>query len=80
MLGSYVKQYLLQNNKTIICINRNELDVSDVSYEKIQDIITRHGAVKNDIIVNCIGVIPQSKETNKVDLRNYFLSHIYCQL
>lgn len=73
MLGSYVKQYLLQNNKTIVCINRNELDVSDVSYEKIQDIITRQGAVKNDIIVNCIGVIPQSKETNKVDVRNYFL-------
>ena len=34
MLGGYLKKYLLQNNIEVISINRNKLDVLNISYSK----------------------------------------------
>ena len=70
MLGNYVLKYLSEQKKHIICINRNELDISDITYEKLSEVIMKYEPLNDDIIINCIGVIPQSK--NNVDLRSYF--------
>ena len=71
MLGNYILKYLSDQKKQIICINRNELDASNITYDKLSEVIMKYEPLNNDIIINCIGVIPQSK--NNVDLRNYFM-------
>lgn len=70
MLGNYVLKYLSEQKKHIICINRNELDISDITYENLSEVIIKYEPNEDDIIINCVGVIPQSK--NNVDLRSYF--------
>lgn len=73
MLGNYIKSYLLKNNKEILSIDRNILDISNVTYEKLNNLIIKYNIKENDIIINCIGIIPQSENKNKTDNRNYFL-------
>lgn len=73
MLGNYIKKYLLENEKEVISINRDKLDVTNVSYEKIQEKLSFYNASNGDIIINCIGIIPQSKNVNNANLRNYFI-------
>lgn len=73
MLGGYIKKYLLQNNIETISINRNILDVSRISYSKLEHILRSYKIDKNDIIINCIGIIPQSKYINNTTIKNYFL-------
>tara|TARA_B110000259_G_C14016757_1_gene401585 strand:+ start:1179 stop:2000 length:822 start_codon:yes stop_codon:yes gene_type:complete len=70
MLGNYVFKYLSNHNKHIICINRNELDVSDITYDKLSEVIIKYNPNEGDIIINCIGIIPQSN--NNVYLHSYF--------
>lgn len=73
MLGNYIKSYLLKNNKEILSIDRNILDISNVTYEKLNNLIIKYNIKEDDIIINCIGIIPQSENKNKTDNRNYFL-------
>jgi len=73
MLGNYIHKYFKQNGINIICITRNDLDVSCVTYDKIHKIFTSYSVEEDDIIVNCIGIIPQSKNVNDTSSRNYFL-------
>ena len=72
MLGNYVYNYLSKYHN-IICINRNELDISTISNNKLENIFLKYKLEENDIIINCIGIIPQSKNLNNANIRNYFL-------
>ena len=73
MLGNYVKSYLRKQNICVVCIDRKELDVSKVNYNLLQEVLKKYLVKEGDIIINCIGIIPQSKNINSTDIRNYFL-------
>jgi dTDP-4-dehydrorhamnose reductase len=75
MLGKYICDFLLQKNKNIIPLTRRDFDVNELTGAKLQALFARLNLKKDDVIINCIGVIPQSKETglNTLTTRNYFL-------
>ena len=63
MLGLYVYKVLYKNYE-VICINRNEFDILNDKWIKLKNILNNYN--KNDIIINCAGIIPQ-----KVDSTQY---------
>ena len=73
MLGSYINSYLKQQGKAVVSITRIDLDISTVTYEKIESLFATYEMKTNDVIINCIGIIPQSKNINDTSNRNYFL-------
>ena len=73
MLGSYINSYLKQQVKAVVSITRIDLDISTVTYEKIESLFATYEMKTNDVIINCIGIIPQSKNINDTSNRNYFL-------
>lgn len=73
MLGTYINSLLRQNSKEVVGISRKDFDVSVVTYDKILKLFNDYLINENDIIINCIGIIPQSKNVNDTDCRNYFL-------
>lgn len=73
MLGTYMKTYLKSQNKACICFTRDDLDVSTVTYDKLEKLFDKYTIHDNDIIINCAGIIPQSKNINDTSSRNYFL-------
>lgn len=72
MLGSYIKTFLISKNVDCVCITRNDLDASIVTYEKLDSLLSNR-LKEGDVIINCIGIIPQSKQINDTNNRNYFL-------
>jgi dTDP-4-dehydrorhamnose reductase len=64
MLGGYVFN-VLKNTYNTICINRDIFDINNDSWEKLE-IILEKNLNKNDIIINCAGIIPQ-----KTPVTNY---------
>jgi dTDP-4-dehydrorhamnose reductase len=73
MLGTYMKTYLKSQNKACICFTRDDLDISTVTYDKLEKLFDKYTIHDNDIIINCAGIIPQSKNINDTSSRNYFL-------
>jgi dTDP-4-dehydrorhamnose reductase len=73
MLGNYMKTYLKSQNNSCVCFTRDDLDVSTVTYNKLEKLFDKCTINENDVIINCIGIIPQSKTTNDTSSRNYFL-------
>ena len=73
MLGHYVKTYFKLQNKTCVCFTRDDLDVSIVTYNKLEKLFDKYAINENDIIINCVGIIPQSNNINDTSSRNYFL-------
>lgn len=73
MLGTYIKRYLKLQNKICICFTRDDLDVSTVTYDKLEKLFDKYNINENDVLINCIGIIPQSKNINDTSSRNYFL-------
>ncbi len=65
MLGRYV-YYKLNESYNIICINRNDFDCEINSWNKLKDIFIKNNINEYDIIINCVGIIPQ-----RYDLNNY---------
>lgn len=57
MLGRYVHT-VLKNKYEILCISRDKYDIENDSWEKLEYILTSE-LRKNDIIINCAGIIPQ---------------------
>lgn len=57
MLGRYVYTYFKNLGYTTIGTTRKDIDVSDVNKIKLIDLFERLNLVKNDVVINCIGVI-----------------------
>lgn len=66
MLGNYVLR-ILKENYQVICINRDEFDIENGNWNELYTIINNL-VNKNDIIINCAGIIPQK---NNNDLRKF---------
>jgi len=69
MLGNYVSSFLQQSDKHIINITRDIFDVNNLTHNSINNLFSSLNIIENDVIVNCIGIIPQS---NNVTNRNYY--------
>jgi len=63
MLGNYIYTFFRKNNLEIIGYNRRDFDVLKDNWEKINNLIGN-----NNIVINCIGLIPQKNNGEK----NYF--------
>lgn len=56
MLGRYVSKYLSQHFD-VVNINRDMLDASNVTEEKVSELFDSLGIAKGDVIINCVGTI-----------------------
>ena len=57
MLGRYI-YLVLSKNYDVICINRIDYDIEKDTFAKLEEILYLN-LQKNDIIINCAGIIPQ---------------------
>ena len=57
MLGRYLYM-VLKDNYEIHCISRDKYDIENDSWKKLEDILNK-SIQKNDVIINCAGIIPQ---------------------
>lgn len=62
MLGNYVK-VLLSKTSNVICITRSDFDILKDTWTKLEVILK--DLKKNDVIINCAGVIPQNSQCNE---------------
>ena len=69
MLGNYLSSFLKQHmkDKKIICLSRKEYDVNELDYLSLESIMDNLNLKKGDVIINCIGIIPQSKNDKTRD-------------
>lgn len=69
MLGRYVHKVLLNcKHFNIICITRSDFDIVNDSWTNLNSIIAKN-CNKNDVIINCAGIIPQ--KTSLTDYKTY---------
>ena len=57
MLGRYV-YYTLKDNYNVICINREQFDIENDKWSKLENLLFDN-LKENNIIINCAGIIPQ---------------------
>ena len=57
MLGRYI-DIVIKDNYEIDCISRDKYDIEKDSWKKLEDILNK-SLQKNDVIINCAGIIPQ---------------------
>jgi dTDP-4-dehydrorhamnose reductase len=57
MLGRYIYM-VLKDNYEIHSISRDNYDIENDSWKKLEDILNK-SLQKNDVIINCAGIIPQ---------------------
>lgn len=62
MLGTYLTK-ILSKNFNIICITRNEFDILNDNWQKLNKILSSLN--ENDVIINCAGIIPQKTNNNE---------------
>ena len=56
MLGNYVEKYL-KKKYTVVSINRDRLDASNVNFTKLKTTLIQNEVNKDDVVINCIGTI-----------------------
>lgn len=72
MLGMYVSKYLEQSHKEVVKITRESFDVNNLTYNSINYLFDSLNINANDIIINCIGIIPQSNAIKNITNKNYY--------
>jgi dTDP-4-dehydrorhamnose reductase len=71
MLGNYIKTLLSKTTK-IITLTRKDYDLSNLSIVSLSEFLLSKNLQKNDIVINCAGVIPQSSKQRGLNTRLYF--------
>ena len=71
MLGNYIKSYLSKSYE-IIPLTRKDYDLSQLSINSLNDLLKSQNLQKDDIIINCAGVIPQASKQRGLNTRLYF--------
>lgn len=71
MLGNYVKSYLSQYYK-IFSLTRNDYDLSKLNINFLEELLLNKSLEKDDIVINCAGVIPQACKQRSLNSKLYF--------
>jgi dTDP-4-dehydrorhamnose reductase len=75
MLGTYISSFL-SKKYNVRKFTRNDYDISNLSINKLKllllDNFKESGLKKNDIVINCAGVIPQASKQIGLNTRLYF--------
>lgn len=71
MLGRYVKTFLSKKYE-IIPLTRKDYDLSNLSIDSLSEFLLSKNLQKNDIVINCAGVIPQASKQRGFNTRLYF--------
>jgi len=64
MLGNYIFKLLSLEYPNIIGINRKDIDILNINYEELDIFLNKKNINENDVIINAIGIIPQSLTKN----------------
>lgn len=75
MLGRYVTSYLKKNTRfDVIGVTRSEIDAYSVDTDFIIKFLQGNDVSisSDDVVINCMGIIPQSKNVNDTSNRAYF--------
>jgi len=72
MLGNYIVKYLRNFNYDIISLTRSDYDLSKLNITTLDKLLIEKGLQKDDIIINCAGVIPQASKQRTLDSKLYF--------
>jgi dTDP-4-dehydrorhamnose reductase len=71
MLGNYVKSYL-SKYYIIISLTRNDYDLSNLNIISLEQTLINNNLKKDDIVINCAGVIPQACKQRSLNSKLYF--------
>lgn len=71
MLGNYVKSYLSQHYE-ISVLTRNDYDLSKLHINSLEELLLNKFLEKDDVVINCAGVIPQASKQRSVNSKLYF--------
>lgn len=71
MLGNYIKSYLSQYYE-ICALTRNDYDLSKLNINSLEELLMNNNLGKNDVIINCAGVIPQASKQRSLNSKLYF--------
>jgi dTDP-4-dehydrorhamnose reductase len=71
MLGNYVKSYL-SKTYNIVSLTRKDYDLCNLSIDSLTKLLRNKNIQKDDIIINCAGVIPQASNQRSLDTKLYF--------
>ena len=71
MLGNYTKSYLSKSYE-IIPITRKDYDIFNLSIDSLSQLLLDKKIQKDDVVINCAGVIPQASKQRTLDTRLYF--------
>lgn len=72
MLGSYLKEYLRNSNKEVYPINRARIDASVANHDTIVSLFRDYEIAYGDVIINCMGIIPQSNSIRVLTKELYY--------
>lgn len=74
MLGRYIATYFSKLGHDVICITRDQVDASTATFHSLFLALGEHSIVPDEenILINCVGIIPQSKSVNDTSSRSYF--------
>lgn len=72
MLGRYVNSYL-SKYFNIINLTRNDYDISQLSIDTLNVFLIGKNITKDDVVINCAGVIPQSSKQRFLNSKLYFI-------
>lgn len=64
MLGSYVYSYFKDAGFDVIGFTRADLNLLDVTYNNVKYLLVSNNITKNDVVINCAGLIKQRKNVD----------------
>jgi len=72
MLGNYIQRFFF-NLEKVVPLTRNDYDLSELNIVTLEKmLINEKHLEKDDILINCAGVIPQSSKERTLNTRLYF--------
>ena len=71
MLGNYIIKNLSKDYQ-VIKLTRKDYDLSKLSIDSLSELLKYKNIQKDDIVINCAGVIPQASKQRGLNTRLYF--------